>query len=134
MLTVRLGTSNDEGAVRKFYEANNYSIVPTQSAVVFLAEDANQLIGVVRLEAEEGGLVLRGMRVIPERQRQGVGTSLLRSIDHHLGTLPCWCVSFSHLMNFYGQIRFIEIPVESAPLHLQQRVTEYQRRGHQIAM
>ena len=134
MITVRIGTIADREPIRRFYELTAYSGSATNSAVVFLAEDGEQIVGIVRLEREEGVDVLRGMRVIAQRQRQGIGTNLLRALSQHLGAQTCYCIAFAHLVGFYGQIGFGEITLEAAPVHLRQRINEYRDLGHVVTM
>ncbi len=57
-----------------------------------------------QFRAESSILVLRGMYVSEERQRQGLGTRLLALASSEIGSAECWCVPYAHLVEFYSRI------------------------------
>jgi len=46
----------------------------------------------------------------------------------------CYCLPFAHLTSFYGQIGFIEIPPDQAPIHLQRRYADYRAKGQRVTV
>jgi GNAT superfamily N-acetyltransferase len=103
-------------------------ITPADTA--WLAEAAGELIGVVRVAPEHGTLVLRGMRIAEQWQRHGIGTRLLTSVGSWLDEgRRCYCIPYTHLVHFYGQIGFVEIATAAAPTFLSSRVAEYKHHS-----
>ena len=133
-LHVRRARPDERERAALFYQGWDYHAGATDTAAIFVAEHHGDLVGLVRLEVELDVTVLRGMRVLPAHQRRGIGSALLRTVADHLGTTPCYCIPFSHLIAFYGQVGFIELPVAAAPAHLQARVVEYQARGRDVVL
>ena len=68
------------------------------------------------------------MQVSPEFQRQGLGSSILQRLEKELGSNPCYCLPYEHLLTFYRQAGF-ELVASNFPLILDQRLTEYSTRG-----
>src|SRR6516225_6404025 len=131
---IRRAEPGERDSIIRFYQRFSYTGQVSNDAVIFVAELDGEIVGLLRLELEFGVTVLRGMRILQEYQRQGIGTKLLRVVADHLGTEPCFCVPYSHLTGFYGQIGFAELPVNRAPGHLLERVTEYRARGLDVLL
>jgi N-acetylglutamate synthase-like GNAT family acetyltransferase len=125
---VRLWSSRDLPAVAELYRGWGYRSAAHSRDVLVVAEHAGRIVGVVRLVREHGHTLLRGMRVQPEFQRGGVGTRMLRLFVQQLSG-DCYCIPFSHLLGFYGQVGFREIAEESAPAFLVERVKRYRAEG-----
>jgi N-acetylglutamate synthase-like GNAT family acetyltransferase len=130
----RAATSIDLTRLRQFYKAAQYGGTVSDDSVAFFAEEGDALIGVARIELECGTLVLRGMRVSIERRREQVGTALLKEIARYLGEQPCYCIPYTHLIEFYAQVGFIEIVAPEAPPHLRERLSEYRAAGLDVTM
>jgi GNAT superfamily N-acetyltransferase len=122
-VSIRIAGPIDIGRIAGAYSKWGYGggIAPADTA--WLAEAAGELIGVVRVAPEHGSLVLRGMRVAEQWQGLGIGTRLLTSVGSWLGERTCYCVPYTHLVRFYGQIGFVEIA--TAPDFLSSRVAGY---------
>jgi len=101
---------------------------------VWLAERAHEADGVVRVAAEQGTLVLRGMRIAEHARRQGLGTRMLQAISGWLGDRECYCVPYPHLVEFYRQIGFVVLELADAPAFLAERVAEYRRTGQEAIL
>jgi GNAT superfamily N-acetyltransferase len=97
--------------------------------IVWLAERAGENVGIVRIAAEHGTLVLRGMRIAEHAQRQRLGTRMLDGIARWLGDRECYCVAYAHLTGFYAHIGFAEIEPADAPPFLAQRLVDYRDEG-----
>lgn len=101
---------------------------------VFVATADGTIVGVVRLAPERGVTVLRGMRVAPSFQRQGVGRALLASLDGVLRGGPCYCLAYPWLRSFYGIIGFREAQPAEVPAFLAERYREYLARGSDVIL
>ena len=96
---------------------------------VILAEEEGRIIGALRLCQEQGTLVLRGMRVQEEWQRQGIGTRMLQVAGERIGGRTCYCLPHPYLEGIYGRIGFVPVKPASAPRFLRLRQAEYRERG-----
>lgn len=126
---VRRATTEDISRALNFYAERRYhgGVRPEDS--VLLAERDCELIGIVRLAAEEGVVVLRGMQVHPSFQRQGIGEKLLAAVVQALDDRDCFCIPYAHLVNFYSRVGFRVIEPAKAPTFLRLRLENYQSRG-----
>jgi predicted N-acetyltransferase YhbS len=126
---VRRATDGELLDVVRLYAAWQYSGEVRPDDAIFIAEQDDRLIGVVRLVAEGGTTVLRGMRVQPEFQRQRIGTRLLDAAVAGLGQLECYCIPYAHLIDFYGRVGFVPLTAREAPAFLAERLARYRQRG-----
>lgn len=101
---------------------------------MLIAEAGERLVGVLRLCPEEGARVLRGMRVVRDLQRRGIGSLLLGLADQEIGAGGCYCIAYPYLDRFYGQIGFQPLEPTAAPRFLSERLAEYQARGLDAAL
>jgi predicted N-acetyltransferase YhbS len=69
--------------------------------------------------------VLRGMRVLPEFQRQGIGTEILGEVLLRLEGIECFAIAYAHLKDFYGRIGFCNSNEQEAPAFLRERINRY---------
>jgi N-acetylglutamate synthase-like GNAT family acetyltransferase len=127
-IEVRRATGEDMSRVLRFYAERRYGGGIGQEDAVLLAECNGELVGVVRLTAEGGVVVLRGMQVHPKFQRQGIGKRLLRNVAQELGVKDCFCIPYAHLVRFYHGIGFELIEPATAPTFLRLRLEKYQTR------
>jgi GNAT superfamily N-acetyltransferase len=126
---IRRATAADLPRVRAFYAEWRYAGEVQPADAVFVAADGPALLGVVRLAAEHGTAVLRGMRVAVVAQRQGIGTRLLDALVGVLDRRECYCIPYAHLVGFYGQAGFRVRGPGDAPAFLAERLARYQARG-----
>jgi GNAT superfamily N-acetyltransferase len=124
---IRIAKPADAGRVRAAYATWDYARPIAPDDTIWLAESANEVVGIVRIAREFGTLVLRGMRIAEGWQRRGIGSRMLLEVDAWLGKRKCYCIPYSHLGEFYGQIGFQIIEVDAAPLFLRGRIDEYRR-------
>ena len=73
---IRTATAADAPQVQALYAAWNYRGRVEPDDAVVVAEHEGRIIGVVRLAPEHGTTVLRGMRVEPAYQHQGLGSRM----------------------------------------------------------
>jgi GNAT superfamily N-acetyltransferase len=118
------------GEIKAFYDSVDYSGVFLPSDLTLVASEDCAIIGVVRLCTEHDHLVLRGMEIIPDRQRQGLGSEMLRQLVPYIGQRPCWGIALSHLGGFYAQASFrFDTNGAAVPKHLLARLDSYNARN-----
>ena len=128
-IEVRRATAEDISRALNFYAERRYGGGIRPDDAVLLAERDGELVGMVRLAAEEGVVVLRGMQVDPRFQRQGIGKRLLATLAQELDGRSCFCIPYAHLAGFYRGIGFQVIEPAKAPTFLRLRLERYQNRG-----
>jgi len=128
-IEVRRAKAEDIPRALNFYAERRYAGGIGPEDVVLVAERDGELVGMVRLTAEEGVVVLRGMQVHPTFQRQGIGKRLLASVAQELESRSCFCIPYAHLVSFYRGIEFHVIEPAKAPTFLRLRLETYQNRG-----
>jgi len=116
------------------YAALGYRRSINPADTVWLAETAEETVGIVRVAEEQGTLVLRGMRIAEHARRQRLGTRMLEAIAEWLQDRECYCVPYPHLVGFYGQIGFTVIEPAAAPVFLAERLVDYQRSGEDVIL
>ena len=116
------------------YAALGYHRTINPADTVWLAESAEEAVGIVRVAAEQRTLVLRGMRIEEHARRQRLGTRTLEAIAEWLGERECYCVPYPHLAGFYGQIGFVVLEPAAAPAFLAERVVDYRRSGQEVIL
>jgi GNAT superfamily N-acetyltransferase len=121
--------TEDIARVRDFYAERRYGGGIRPDDAVFLAERDGELVGIVRLAAEEGVIVLRGMQVHPTFQRQGIGRKILATVAQELDGRDCFCIPYAHLVSFYRGIGFDVIEPAKAPTFLRLRLESYLNRS-----
>ncbi len=128
-IEVRRAMAEDISRAQNFYAERRYGGGIRPEDAVLLAERDGELVGIVRLAAEEGVVVLRGMQVHPRFQRQGIGRRLLATVAQELDGKGCFCIPYAHLVGFYRGIGFHVIEPAKAPTFLRLRLERYQNRG-----
>lgn len=128
-VTLRATSLTKNPEIADFYRRTGYSASLEESDQVLVAESGGEIVGVLRLGQEEGVWVLRGMRVIENRRRQGLGSALLREAAGLLGQATCYCIPHAFLEAFYASAGFARIQVRAAPPFLLDRWHDYGRRG-----
>jgi GNAT superfamily N-acetyltransferase len=131
---IRIARHDEYSRVLAVYTALGYLRTADPADTVWLAETAEGAVGIVRVAAEQGTLVLRGMRVAEHARRQRLGTRMLQQIAEWLQDRECYCVPYPHLVGFYGQIGFAVIEPAAAPGFLAGRLLEYRRGGEDVIL
>jgi N-acetylglutamate synthase-like GNAT family acetyltransferase len=118
----------DLRSARGFYESCGYDSPIDDTDRVLVARDGfGQIVAAVRLCHEEEYLVLRGVLVREDCQRQGIGSKLLKEAEGFMKTQACHCLPFCHLVKFYEKFGFREVDEHEVPTHLQDRLKEYRQ-------
>jgi GNAT superfamily N-acetyltransferase len=133
-IQIRVARPEEHGRVLSVYAALGYRRTIDPADTVWLAERVEETVGIVRVAAEHGTLVLRGMRIVEYARRQRLGTRMLQAIEEWLGDRECYCVPYPHLVGFYGQIGFASFELAAAPAFLAERVAEYRRSGQEAIL
>jgi N-acetylglutamate synthase-like GNAT family acetyltransferase len=133
-VTVRVAKPSEYPRLVALYELWGYRGGITADDVVFVAERAGEVVGLVRRAAEDEITMLRGMYVAPAVRRSGVGTSLLTAFAEHLDGAECFCIPFAHLTQFYQQAGFTLLAEGAAPAMLSERLRSYRSEGHQVVL
>ena len=133
-VSIRIADAQDHPDILRFYEACGYSRGIGKQDTVLMASSAAGLIGVVRLCREYESIVLRGMQVLPDYQRQGIGRRLLKACEERIGDSCCYCIPWSYLADFYASAGFKKIGSREAPNFLKDRASEYLKGGLDVVI
>ena len=127
MNTLHIDIADSAGLaeVAAFYETVGYGGGVSSADVTLTARSAGRLAGAVRLCAESGVIVLRGMHVAPALHGQDIGRALLDHCVPYLDKGEAYCVPYEHLVRFYGQVGFVVAPPASLPPFLAERLAGY---------
>lgn len=128
-IVIRRAGHKDAEAINALYSemksASGLVACYDDNQIFIVAEYGNSIIGSVRLCVEEGHWILRTMRVHSDFQKQGIGMKMLRELEEYLRMHTCYCLPYTHLINFYGAIGFETIEPMKAPVHLHERFKIY---------
>jgi GNAT superfamily N-acetyltransferase len=133
-IQIRIARADEHSRVVAVYAALGYRRTIDPADTVWLAESAEETAGIVRVAAEQGTLVLRGMRIAEHARRQRLGTRILEAIAEWLQDRECYCVPYPHLVGFYGQIGFVVLEPSAAPAFLVERLAGYRRSGQEVIL
>jgi N-acetylglutamate synthase-like GNAT family acetyltransferase len=133
-IVVRHAAPAEWPKVERFYRDRKYRGEVSLDAHIVMAERGKEMVGVGRVQAEQGVLVLRGMRVDPECQRRGVGSRILDQLAGDLNGRRCYCLPYRHLRAFYGRAGFFEIDPQAAPAFLRARLHDYRAAGLDVTI
>jgi GNAT superfamily N-acetyltransferase len=131
---IRIARPDEYNRVLTVYAALGYRRTVDPADTVWLAETAEEAVGVVRVAAEQGTLVLRGMRIAEHAQRRRLGTRMLETVAEWLRDRECYCVPYPHLIGFYEQIGFAIVEPSAAPMFLAERLANYQESGEDVIL
>lgn len=134
--TPRQLTGDEYFLAQSFYHSVAYKQAAEPQNKFFGAFDGGELVGLVRLALEENTWVLRGMQIKPSRQIFGIGTKLIKLLEHEIENTVCYCLPHGWLENFYGQIGFKKVEdLNGVPEFLGRRIQENQKKyPHLILM
>ena len=120
--------------IAAFYERCGYLRDLRAEDTILAAVRAGSLVGVVRLCSEHGVVVLRGMQVLPDFQRQGIGLGLLDKCLPRVNDAVCYCIPWSYLEQFYGSGGFERCEPGDVPGFLSERYSGYLQEGHDVIL
>jgi N-acetylglutamate synthase-like GNAT family acetyltransferase len=122
----------DHADIAALYAEAGYGAAIESADTLLVAWAGAQLAGVVRLCAEEGVTVLRGMQVLPAFQRRGVGSKLLAACGPRLDGQLAFCLPYVHLKDFYAAAGFTPASADILPDFLARRLADYRAKGQQV--
>jgi GNAT superfamily N-acetyltransferase len=99
-VSIAVAAISDYDVLNRLYLDWGYRGGISRDDIVYVATVDRRTVGLVRRTSEEGVLMLRGMQVDPDVQRQGIGTQLLRALVDDLPAAECYCIPFEHLIGF----------------------------------
>lgn len=131
---IRTASHGEHSRIKMICADWGYDVTLNASDTVFLAEEADKGVGMVRRTFEEGVLMLRTMLVAPEARGRGIGTQLVQAFVPLLEGQECYCVPYRHLIRFYGQGGFQPVESRNAPVFLQERLAQYRSEGLDVVL
>lgn len=121
--------------VNGFYASLGYQDGARRGDRLWLARRESQVLGAVRLcPHPEGYILLRGLYVAPEVQRQGLGSQLVRAALADVAGRVCYCLPFAPLEGFYKRLKFGRIRPEHAPQQVATRLRCYLDEGLEVIL
>ncbi|MBP5976749.1 GNAT family N-acetyltransferase [Brasilonema sp. CT11] len=134
MLKISQAKLHDAESIKAFYNQCGYGGDLSEEALILIAQLEERIVGAVRLCPNTGFFVLRGMQVLAQFQRQGVGTQLLQACTEQLADQVCYCIPWQHLKSFYQQVGFQEVSLIEVPDLLRERFNNYISRGMNVIL
>jgi GNAT superfamily N-acetyltransferase len=131
---IRIASSEEHGRIKTMCADWGYDVTLNSSDTVFLAEEADKGVGMVRRTTEEGVLMLRTMLVAPAARDRGIGTQLVQAFVPLLEGQECYCVPYRHLIRFYEHGGFLRVESRHAPVFLQERLADYRSEGLDVVL
>ena len=135
MIEIGIAQESDFSQIDELYVAAGYGGGVSENDKVMVARLGDHVVGVVRLRPEEGVTVLRGMQIVYDLQRKGIGAGMLRACAGYLDEATAYCLPYSHFTQFYGAASFEAIGAAELPGFLAARLSSYlPRRQDVVAM
>ncbi|QFI54131.1 GNAT family N-acetyltransferase [Aeromonas simiae] len=116
--------------IRDFYETAFSRYEPDIGERIFIAKDANWLVGALRVRAEERYYHLCGMQLLPHYQQQGIGQQLLSFACGLLDGRPIICQVLPFERDFYMKVGFRPGELHQLPEPLRSRLHQQQELGY----
>ena len=121
-LTLRDATVEDQPTIRQIVRAANIDPTGLDWPRFILAEDGGAIVGVGQVKPHRDGTrELASMAVIPDRQRQGVGSAIIEELlRREKGTLHLTCRS--RLQGYYERFGFRLLASRDYPPYFARRI------------
>ncbi|MFN2637468.1 MAG: GNAT family N-acetyltransferase, partial [Gemmatimonadaceae bacterium] len=129
---VRVAQPDEHEQLAELYLRWDYRGGIDDADIVYVAEQGDRPVGLVRRTFECGVTMLRGMHVDPAHHSQGVGSQLLHALVADLTGQECFCMPFTHLIAFYERGAFAVIDEDAAPEFLVKRLYQYRQKGYNV--
>ena len=133
---IKVRSSEPVEQIHSFYKAAGYGGGAAEQDYMLLAVHKSDIVGVVRISTEDSIPVLRGMYIDEDFRGRGIGSLMLNKLTTYLNSLanPCFCVPYSHLERFYGEIGFRPVEEHQAPNFLVKRCRGYTESGLKVIL
>jgi len=132
MVTIELAELTDFNAVLDLYSSCKCKGVIDPRDTIVIARNNKKLIGAARLCVENEMNILRGMQIVPSMQRQKIGSKMLYFCLPLMQKQTTYCISYSHLTNFYNQIGFQLISENEMPITIKNKFLKDRSRGQEV--
>jgi N-acetylglutamate synthase-like GNAT family acetyltransferase len=121
-LTLRDATVEDQPTIRQIVRAANINPTGLDWPHFILAEDGGAIVGVGQVKPHRDGTrELASIAVIPDRQRQGVGSAIIEELlRREKGTLHLTCRS--RLQGYYERFGFRLLLSRDYPPYFARRI------------
>jgi GNAT superfamily N-acetyltransferase len=126
--------ATEAAAIRSFYSSVGYGGGVGSPDRVFVAREGRSILAAAKLSPEDGTVVLRGMYVSVLMRGRGIGSALLECISTEIGPSACWCIPYTHLVDFYSRIGFRIAESEGTPEFLLARQAHHVLAGHEVTI
>ena len=130
--TIGRAQLDELAAVLDLYRDCGYGGSIDSSDIVLMAKTGVRIMGAVRVCLEQDAVVLRGMQVRAEYRGRGIGKLLLAAVIPHLDHAVCFCLPYSHLVDFYMSEGFRVVDAQSLPEFLRDRLDGYLAEGQDL--
>ena len=120
--------------IAAFYDECGYSGGLRVDDKVLMAIRNGSLVGVVRLCTEDQDIVLRGMQVVSDLQRKGIGLALLQACVSRVSSAVCYCIPWAYLEEFYASGGFERCQSADVPEVLSERLSNYLEAGRDVIL
>lgn len=131
-VSIESATRQDLGELRSFYQAalgEAYASAIDATDQMYIARSGTRIIAAARLSREEGAAVLRGVEVLRDFHRRGIGLRLVSAAISSC-TDDVYCIPYTHLDGFYRRLGFRR--AASAPTFLMRRAASYTAEGASV--
>lgn len=118
--------------ISEFYKTHARVAKVTAEDELVVAYADQKFIGSVRLCNEQEVYTLRSMHIAESYQRRGLGLEILNRFRQRVeerNITEVYCIPYTHLEEFYGNIGFKKIEDTQAPEFLRERIAGYRERG-----
>ena len=133
-ISIHKASAAEHPDIAALYERCGYSGGLSADDTILVAGRAESLVGVVRLCSERRVAVLRGMQVLPDFQRQGIGRALLDESLRRVDDAACYCIPWSYLEQFYSSGGFERCESSNVPDFLAERFSLYTKQGRDVIL
>ncbi|OHB24063.1 MAG: hypothetical protein A2542_00440 [Parcubacteria group bacterium RIFOXYD2_FULL_52_8] len=133
-VSIRQAQETEYALVTAFYSSVGEVVVPAKDEIILIANINQKIVGAIRLCREEGILVRRTLNVLPEHQKQGIGSRLFLAMDAIIGGETCYHLPYAHLQKYYESLGLRTISPSELPPHVHERFLTYSKSFSVIAM
>ena len=124
----------EHSGIAAFYEKCGYPGGLDPDDKILVAMRNSSLVGAVRLCSVGQNVVLRGMQVAPDAQRQGIGLALLDACQTRITGVVSYCIPWAYLENFYAKAGFKRCESAEVPGFLARRLSKYLEAGRDVIL
>lgn len=112
--------------IKRFYSSVEEYVEIGGNEQILTMRRGKSIVGSIRLVKHRSYYVLRTLNVAPSKQRQGIGTQLVRNL---IKLVPeksvIYCLPYSHLERFYKKFGFKRITPKRLPQMMYRRYHDY---------